>query len=213
MIAESELVLKSVVAGFAISMPIGPVAVQCITRTLHKGRLSGFLSGAAAATTDTFYAMAAGLSLSIVFNFIESNKTPLQIGAGVMILVFGIQIFLKNPVKDYRNRAKERGGKFTDYLTMLPLAITNPLPLFIYAGLFSGFTLNYSEITVSIPFLLVPSVFVGALLWWFTLSGIIYRFRNKIRLRTLLRINRIAGVVILVFGLALILDLFIIINR
>lgn len=213
MIAEAALAMKSVAAGFIISMPIGPVAVQCITRTLHKGRLSGFLSGAGGATADTFWAMVAGLGLSIVYDFIESNRTPLQIVAGTLVLLFGIQIFLKNPVKDYRNRKNEKGGRFTDYLTMLPLAFTNPVPLFVYAGVFSSLSLKYPEIGISIPLLLVPGVFIGALLWWFTLSGVIHKFRNRIKLRTLLRINQIAGLVIIAFGLIVILDLFIIINR
>ena len=142
MIAETALAMKSVAAGFIISMPIGPVAIQCITRTLHKGRLSGFLSGAGGATADTFWAMVAGLGLSIVYDFIESNRTPLQIVAGTLVLLFGIQIFLKNPVKDYRNREKVKGGRFTDYLTMLPLAFTNPVPLFVYAGVFSSLSLR-----------------------------------------------------------------------
>lgn len=213
MIAETALAMKSVAAGFIISMPIGPVAIQCITRTLHKGRLSGFLSGAGGATADTFWAMVAGLGLSIVYDFIESNRTPLQIVAGTLVLLFGIQIFLKNPVKDYRNREKVKGGRFTDYLTMLPLAFTNPVPLFVYAGVFSSLSLRYPEIVIPIPILLVPGVFVGALLWWFTLSGVIHTFRNRIKLRTLLRINQIAGLVIIAFGLVVVLDLFITINR
>ena len=154
-----------------------------------------------------------GLGLSIVYDFIESNRTPLQIVAGTLVLLFGIQIFLKNPVKDYRNREKVKGGRFTDYLTMLPLAFTNPVPLFVYAGVFSSLSLRYPEIVIPIPILLVPGVFVGALLWWFTLSGVIHTFRNRIKLRTLLRINQIAGLVIIAFGLVVVLDLFITINR
>jgi len=213
MIAETALAMKSVAAGFIISMPIGPVAIQCITRTLHKGRVSGFLSGAGGATADTFWALVAGLGLSIVYDFIESNRTPLQIVAGSLVLLFGIQIFLKNPVTDYRNRHKEQGGRLTDYLTTLPLAFTNPVSLFVYAGVFSGLSFKYPSITIPLPILLVPGVFVGALLWWFTLSGVIHTFRNLIKLRTLLRINQIAGLVIITFGLVVILDLFITINR
>jgi threonine/homoserine/homoserine lactone efflux protein len=209
MIAELALVLKGMAAGFTISMPVGPVAVLCITRTLHKGRFSGFMTGSAGASADTFYALAAGFGLSIVINFIETNRTPLQIVASVFVLFFGVMIFTKNPVKDYRNRGKDQSGWVADYFSALPLAFTNPVSLFVYLGVFSGISLAYTESTVSAPLLLVPGVVAGSLLWWFTLSSVIHFFRNKIKLRTLLRINQIAGLVIIIFGLALILSLFI----
>lgn len=209
MIAELALILKGMAAGFTISMPVGPVAVLCITRTLHKGRFSGFMTGAGGATADTFYALAAGFGLSIVINFIEANRTPLQIVASVFVLFFGVLIFTKNPVKDYRNRGKEQSGWISDYFSALPLAFTNPVSLFVYLGVFSGISLAYAESTIAAPLLLVPGVFVGSLLWWFTLSSIIYLFRSRIKLRTLLRINQIAGFLIILFGLALIFGLFI----
>lgn len=209
MIAELALILKGMAAGFTLSMPVGPVAVLCITRTLHKGRVSGFITGAGGTTADTFYALAAGFGLAIVINFIEANKTPLQIAASVFVLFFGVLIFTKNPVKDYRNRGKDQSGWVADYFSALPLAFANPVSLFVYLGVFSGLSLAYSESAIAAPLLLVPGVLAGSLLWWFTLSGIIYLFRDRIKLRTLLRINQIAGLLIILFGLALVFSLFI----
>jgi threonine/homoserine/homoserine lactone efflux protein len=209
MIAELALIIKGMAAGFTISMPVGPVAVLCITRTLHKGRFSGFITGAGGTTADTFYALAAGFGLSIVINFIEDNRTFLHILASVFVLFFGVLIFTKNPVKDYRNRGKDQSGWIADYFSTLPLAFTNPVSLFVYLGVFSGISLAYAESSISAPLLLVPGVFAGSLMWWFTLSSIIYLFRNRIKLRTLLRINQIAGLLIIFFGLALVLGLFI----
>jgi threonine/homoserine/homoserine lactone efflux protein len=209
MISEIALILKGMAAGFTISMPVGPVAVLCITRTLHKGRFSGMVTGAGGATADTVYAMIAGFGLSIVISFIELNRTPLQIIASIVILVFGYRIFFTNPVKDYKNRGKEQGGRIADYFSALPLAFTNPVALFVYLGVFSGISLAYTGTRVPAPMLMVPGVIIGSLLWWFTLSGVIDFFREKIKLRTLLRINQIAGVIIISFGLLLLLQLLI----
>jgi hypothetical protein len=44
-------------------------------------------------------------------------------------------------------------------------------------------------------------VFLGAASWWFVLSTSINIFRNKFRLRQLLMINRISGIVIIALGL------------
>ncbi|MBE0674588.1 MAG: LysE family transporter [Bacteroidales bacterium] len=203
------LVLKGMAAGFTISMPVGPVAVLCITRTLHKGRISGLLSGAGGTTADTIYALVAALGLTIVISFIESNRTILQIIAGIIVLFFGFRIFTTNPVTAYKNRMKEQGGLLGDYLSVLPLAFANPVSLFVYLGVFSGLSLTYSGSANAAALLMVPGVLAGSLIWWFTLSGIISRFRERIKLRTLLWINQIAGGVIVLFGLLLLIALFV----
>jgi threonine/homoserine/homoserine lactone efflux protein len=213
MVAELALVLKGMAAGFTISMPVGPVAVVCINRTLRKGRVSGFLSGAGGATADAFYALIAAFGITIVINFIQANLFGLQVIAGVVVLIFGIRIFISNPVKDYRNRSREPDSFLSDYLSVLPLAFANPISLFVYLGVFSGLSLPYTGSASTKALLMVPGVIAGALVWWFILSGLISRFRNRIKLRTLLWINRIAGSIIIAFGLALVLLLFISIKR
>jgi len=207
---ELTLLLKGMAAGFTISMPVGPVAVLCITRTLRNGRLSGFISGAGGATADTFYALIASFGVTIVISFIEANKTVLQVLAGMLVLYFGWRIFRANPVRDYRNKGKEQKSLFSDYFTVLPMAFANPVSMFVYLGVFSGLSLTHEGSSRSMMALfMVPGVIAGALMWWFTLSGIISWFRDRIKLRTLLLINQIAGSVIIVFGLVLIISLFI----
>lgn len=207
---ELALIVKGIIAGFTISMPVGPVAVLCITRTLHGGRTAGFISGAGGATADTFYALVAALGVSIVINFVEAHRMVLQIVAGILVLFFGWRILRKNPVKDYRNRGKEEKNLLRDYLSVLPVAFANPVSLFVYLGVFSGLSLTFEGATKTMAaMLMVPGVITGALLWWFTLSGIISIFSDRIKLRTLLLINQIAGSVILIFGLVLIIGLFI----
>lgn len=213
MVEELALILKGMAAGFTISMPVGPVAVVCINRSLRKGRVSGFLSGAGGATADALYALIAAFGITIVINFIEANIFGLQVLASLVILFFGIKIFMSNPVKEYRNRGREPDSLLSDYLSVLPLAFANPVSLFVYLGVFSGLSVTYTGSVYTRALLMVPGVITGALLWWFTLSGLISRFKNRIKLRTLLWINRIAGSIILVFAFVLIIHLFISINR
>ena len=48
-------------------------------------------------------------------------------------------------------------------------------------------------------------LFIGAVTWWFTITFVINKFRKKIRLKILVIINRITGLVIVGFGLLIIL--------
>ena len=45
MISAIEILLKGVLLGFTVSMPLGPVSIILINRTIKRGFLSGFFSG------------------------------------------------------------------------------------------------------------------------------------------------------------------------
>ena len=44
--------VKGIVVGIVIAVPVGPVGVMCIRRTVFEGKLAGFVSGLGAATAD-----------------------------------------------------------------------------------------------------------------------------------------------------------------
>ena len=50
----------------------------------------------------------------------------------------------------------------------------------------------------------LSGVVIGGGLWWYTLSTLVNIFRKKFRLRVLITINRVSGVLITVLGLSLI---------
>jgi len=74
-----ELLLKGSVIGFMVSIPLGPIGVLCVQRTLNKGRLSGFVSGLGAAIADTIFALISGLGISIIIRFIKEQQIYFQI--------------------------------------------------------------------------------------------------------------------------------------
>ena len=79
-------------------MPVGPIAILCIQRTLNKGRLQGFF-GLGAATSDCIYATIALFGLSFVLDFIKQNQLAIQIIGSLIILFFRHLYIFNNPVK------------------------------------------------------------------------------------------------------------------
>jgi hypothetical protein len=55
---------------------------------------------------------------------------------------------------------------------------------------------------------MIPGVFIGAMSWWFSLSYFLSRFKKKIRLRAIVRINNLGGIVIILIGILLLLTVF-----
>lgn len=62
--------LKGILAGLALAMPVGPVAVLCIRRTLAEGARMGFATGFGASLADGFYGLAAALGLTAISGFL-----------------------------------------------------------------------------------------------------------------------------------------------
>ena len=196
-----ESFIKGFIVGMGASIPLGPLGVMCVQKTLSKGRLSGLATGLGASLTDTFFAAFAILSLALIQEFVKSNETAVLLGGGLVVIAIGLKIFLTNPVKQIM---QNKGGKrlLEDFASAVVMTVTNPGAIFLILGLFA-FTGLEVDGTSSGPVITsaLAGVFAGAFAWWLILSTTINLFRNKFRLRQLLLINRVAGVVIMFLGL------------
>ena len=201
-----ESIIKGFIVGMGASIPLGPLGVLCVQKTLSKGRVSGFVTGLGASITDTFFAALAILSLALIQEFVDNNERSVLFFGGLAVIIIGLKIFLTNPVKQIRHN---KGGKklLEDFLSSVIMTVTNPGAIFLILGLFAfvGLDIDGSS-SLDIIFSVLAGVFVGAMTWWIILSTSINIFRNKFRLRQLLMINRVAGIVIMVLGLISLLD-------
>lgn len=198
MLAES--IVKGFIVGIGASIPLGPLGVMCVQKTLSKGRISGIVTGLGASITDTIFATFAIVSLALIQNFVNNNETAVLFFGGLAVIAIGLKIFLTNPVKQIR---RSKGGKklLEDFISALIMTITNPGAVFLILGLFAFVGLNVdSTSSGEVIFAALLGVFIGTNTWWIILSTSINIFRNKFRLKQLLMINRVAGIVIMVLG-------------
>ncbi len=193
--------IKGILVGIGASVPLGPIGVLCIQRTLSKGRLSGFVSGMGAAAADTLFSTLAILGFAFVLMLFESNRIFFLIVGGLVVAFMGVRIYSTNPVKQIRQNRK---GKrlFEDFISVFMLTISNPGAIFLILGLFTLVRLDIDKQSglLSIAMALC-GVVIGATLWWFSLSSVISRYRRRFRIRQLWVINRVAGVIIAVLGI------------
>ena len=193
--------IQGVLVGLGASIPLGPIGVLCVQRTLSKGRISGFISGMGAAFVDTFFAALAVIGLAYIQSLIKAHEGYFLCVGGLLVIFIGLKIYLSNPVKQIRQTNLKR-HRLEDFMSVALLTISNPGALFLILGLFAlvGVNINASAGSVTISTVLW-GVFVGAGLWWYVLSLSIDMFRKKFRLRQLWMINRIAGIVIMALGM------------
>ncbi|MDP4183943.1 MAG: LysE family transporter [Bacteroidota bacterium] len=193
------LAFKGIIIGFAVSLPLGPIGVLCIQRTVNKNWRAGFYSGLGAASSDALYAVIAGFSLTYIINFIKVHEILFQWLAAIVVFFLGVHIFATNPVSEIRKFRRKGSTYLQDYLSTLIVTFSNPLSIFVFLAVFagSGIVLHLSH-----PFdalLVLVGIFSGACSWWLILTSLVNRFRHKLNLRVLWWFNKLAGASIIVF--------------
>ncbi|MES2906650.1 MAG: LysE family transporter [Pseudomonadota bacterium] len=196
-------ILAGIFIGILMSAPIGPVNFLSFHRTLHRGLLAGWMVGAGAALGDAIFAVAAVSGIKFASAFIEENLGLLQLVGGLLIIGFGIYLLRHKPAKNATLKGKQKIWR--GFLSGFALTITNPGNFFGFIAMFSGLTdIITQEESFFHGFSLVVGVMTGALAWWSFFAALTYRFRSKMTQSLLMRINRIAGILILAAGFLLI---------
>lgn len=207
---DFSVFIKGLIIGFSIAAPVGPIGVLCIRRTLTEGRLSGFVSGLGAATADAVYGCIAGFGLTFISTFLIEQSQWLRSLGGGFLLYLGIRTFLAHSNSlsdsDYPN---VQGANLTrNYLSTFVLTLTNPLTILSFAAVFAGLGIgSTSSGNYLSALILVIGVFLGSCSWWFILSGSVGLFRQRIKPDSLIWVNRVSGVIIIIFGMIAIFSL------
>src|SRR5438552_7870050 len=80
------LLLKGIAVGLVIAVPVGPVGVLCIRRTIFEGRLFGFLSGLGAASADTIFGIIAGFGLTVISHLLRDYQEWMRVAGGLFLV-------------------------------------------------------------------------------------------------------------------------------
>ena len=188
-----ELFWKGIIIGLMVSIPLGPIGVLCVQRTINKGRRSGFISGLGAAAADTIFALVAGLGITFIIRFIKEQHFYFQLIGGIIIILLGIQIFYSNPVKQIRLQRMNKLRLSQDFISVFFLTISNPMAIFFFIAMFAGINLAAGPLSIVRLIMMVGGVFAGASVWWFVLSWFVNYWRDRFRLRRIWWMNSLDG--------------------
>ncbi len=202
---EFEYFFRGLIVGFSLAIPVGPIGLLLIRRTLARGRASGLASGLGAATADAIYGSIAGFGVTLLSNFLLENSVVLRFVGGAFLCYLGIKIFLSRPSE--KKLSKETENLFSDYISTVILTLTNPATILAFAAVFAASGVAHTHGHYWFTVFLVTGVFCGSAMWWFVLSSIVSLFHGRFESTGLKIINRISGVLISGFGLVILLSL------
>lgn len=201
MITLSTIILTGFLIGFVLSIPVGPIAVLCIQRTLNRGKYHGWITGIGASTSDVFYAALAIFGLSFVVDFINTHEMIIEIIAAVVFVFLGIKLYKENPSANLSTENVRKESYLQDYLTAFGLTISNPLIIFLFITVFAQTEFVNSQTSIYQIVIALVSVFIGACTWWFLLTSLVNLLRNKINVRGLGLLNKLSGGMLIILAI------------
>lgn len=204
-----EIFLTGIIIGLMASIPLGPIGLMCIQRTLSKSHKSGFVSGLGAAVADLIFAAIALFSLTFVMSIVETHLGLIKVLGGISVVIVGVTIFLKNPVVQIRRNRSGKGNLWSDFISLFLVTMANPAFILIFVALFAAFGVSQVALGHIFGMVMLVGVLCGSATWWFMLTFGVSLLRKRFRPRHLLWINRLSGAVIVLLGTIAILTIFI----
>ena len=195
-----SLLIGGIIVGLMIAIPVGPVNILCIRRTIGAGWKSGVISGVGAAVADMLYGGIAGFSITLIIQFLVREQFWIRLFGGILLVAIGIWYFFKKPVP-FNARLQDRESAYSDMRSTFLLTLTNPTTVLSFLALLAALGMGNPRhwwLTV----FLVGGIFCGSMAWWIVLSVIVNCFRDRFNDRLLLLMNRFAGLAIGAFGVA-----------
>jgi hypothetical protein len=134
----------------------------------------------------------------MISGVIVTHQVLFRFLAGIVLIFVGVRVFMSLPSCISTKTVHET--YFKDYLSMVGIAIANPLTLVFFLIVLPGFgvVINSTAFLSAAEF--IAGVFFGSTAWWILLCGTIGSMRSRFSVKTLGLINRVSGVLISVCG-------------
>jgi threonine/homoserine/homoserine lactone efflux protein len=200
------LILAGMGVGLIGALPIGPVNLICIRRTLALGPLNGFVSGLGAALGDGIFAIITAFGFTAVAQLIKGYSSTLELMGGTLLIIFGISTYFTDPlhgrgVEQAASRPLGAQSLVRAFASTFALTITNPFTLFGFAALIAGLSgLSGGSASFADAAFVVIGVVGGSTLWWFTLTTIVGYFHARIDAGVMKIINHGSGILVALIG-------------
>lgn len=194
--------LKGIAVGAVIAVPVGPVGILCLRKTIFDGQLAGLVAGLGAATADAFFGIIAAFGLTFISKWLFGYESVLRAAGGCYLVYAGARA-LSSPPPEVAREQSDPETLVRSFATTFLLSITNPITILVFLGIFEVLGLSGARATLLSAGILVIGVWTGSLVWWLAIVLVIGTFRRWIRTQHLTWISRGSGAILFLSGAAL----------
>lgn len=134
--------LDGLLAGYAIAVPVGAIAILILETAMRRGFAEGFAAGAGAATVDLVYASLAGLAGQVLAPALAPAAAALRLASAAILIGLGAwglwRLFMTRASASSEVRALLPGGRLRTFAQFVGLTLLNPMTVAYFAALMLG---------------------------------------------------------------------------
>lgn len=191
------LLAKAAGLGLLLAVPLGPIGLLCLRRSLSLGMAAGMAIGMGAATADAIYAGIAAFAMGTAAPLI-ADAAWLGFAGGIVLVAIGLRDILHRDAPISPPTLRAQAGV---YVGTVLLTLTNPATVLTFAAVIVGLGLVPDLASPSDGLVFVAGVFLGSTAWWLVLSTVGGKLGERLPPAVLRWTRRIAGAAFVGFGL------------
>jgi threonine/homoserine/homoserine lactone efflux protein len=192
--------LKGLIIGIIAAVPVGPLGMLAIRKTIHRGWKDGLVSAFGTIASDAVYSTIAVLGLSIVDEFIGLHRPVIIMLSGILFCALGIRfLFMK---REDPNPCESSGNeKLNSFASHFIMGLSNPMTCMVFFVLFAKMSVDIDGWSYRENALFVLSIFSGSSLLWMVITNLIEKSKSLYSTRYLLLMDKVLGTALLLIGL------------
>ena len=201
-----ELIVSGIGLGLALSFLTGPVFFALIKTSIEKGFLAGVALASGVIVSDAIY-VAITLFGSSLIDFEAKYRMTIGIIGSAFLLIIGLYYLFKKVKFNYQPNIQPRIKHIGYFLKGFLMCMLNPFILLYWISVTSGVyslkgNLSKEEIIIFFGTILLTLFGMDILKAFYA-----NKLRTRIKSKYILRLNRVAGILIILFALKLIYNL------
>ena len=209
-----EAILKGLALGFVLALSVGPIIFTIIKQSLNNGHRGGFSFVAGVWMSDIILVVLSNVFTALVEELLEYKKIIAYCGSGFLVAMGVYFVFFKKVYLNTDNSGNAVLFRKRDMLRIFAsgflINTLNPGVIIFWLGnatvLSLTHTLKQRIIIFSVCLLVNMTADVGKVL----MAG---NLRKRLTLKTLSVINKISGIILIAFGIALLWGVIFFSNR
>ena len=200
--------LAGALAGYAIAIPVGVIAVLILSTAATRGLVAGLAAGAGTATADGLYALLAALSGTALGDAIAPWLVGLRLVAAAVLAAIGLAGLRQArraaavpsvSLEDAGGASGERRGTAATYVRFVGLTLLNPVTVIYFAALMVGLPAIGTALVDRLAF--VGGAGLASLSWQSALAGFGAILHRRTAGRGRVVLTALGYLVVLVFAL------------
>lgn len=176
-----------IIVGVVLAVPVGPIGILCLYRTVQYGKWSGLASVLGAATSDFIYAY---LSTEIASLLIQDKHIrAIRIYSSLFLVLIGM-IFIFLVKRNLDRVILVAPNWLTSFVLTFVLSICNPASGITFVPILAITHITSKSLSFS------SGVFIGSSVWWFVFVNAAKFLQDK---RIIM--GRVCGAIMILCGL------------